>query len=93
MKIEEIKKKSEQVQKLEWLESIANSYEKLIQRIDREKDFFRVTGISFQCRNDGEQFNLNPHKPIPYKYIRDGLAASLDGIRAEIESLKIDIEK
>lgn len=93
MKIEEIKKKSEQIRNLEWLESIANSYEKLIQRIDREKNFFRVTGISFQCRNDGEQFNLNPHKPIPYKYIRDGLAASLDSIRAEIESLKINIEK
>lgn len=92
MTIAEYERKAEKIRTLRWLEGIAEEYRKIINRIDNEKDYFRVTGIMYVCRNDGEVLDINSHKSIPYQYIRDGLAAALANITDEITTLTKEIE-
>ena len=93
MKIEEIEKKAKQVDKLHWLEEIASNYRTMINRINVEKDYFIVTSIEYECRNDGERLNINPHRTIPFGFIRDGLIVAHDNIEKEIAELKRQIEE
>ena len=93
MNIAEIEQKAQQVSTYHWLEGIAETYRKAICRIDAEKEFFVVTGIKFECRNDGEVLNINPHRTIPYQAIREGLAIALASIKTEMAELKEKIEK
>lgn len=67
-----------------WLCNIAREYKSMIDCIEREKEFFIVYGFSYSARGDITTFNVNPHRTIPYSFIRDGLSAALADIEKEI---------
>lgn len=93
MKIEELEEKFQQVRQLRWLEDIAEVYREHLALIDHNADTFTIRGIAYTCRGDGRSLDSNPHRPIPAKYLRDGLAEVLGNLEHEIETLKTEIER
>ena len=93
MKIAQIEKKAEQIRTLRWLEKIQEDYRILFDRIEREKEYFIVQALHFTARGDGEVVNFNPHRTIPYTYIRDGLWEVIVTLNKEIAELVAEIEK
>ena len=89
MKYDEIEKK---VQSYRWLEEIAKDYRAMINRINAEKDYFRVEKIAYTARGDMQYLDLNCHRTIPWHYIADGLKEALIGIDEEIKQLKAELE-
>ena len=75
-----------------WLLKIAEDYERYISLIEKEKDYFRVTGIGFTARCDGRTFGINPHRSISYTYILDGLRDALERVNREIEECRKELE-
>jgi hypothetical protein len=90
MKYEEIEKK---VQSCKWLEKIAKDYRAMIDRIDREQDYFKVEKIEYTARGDMQYLDLNCHRTIPGRYIADGLKEALIGIDADIKQIKAELEE
>ena len=89
MKYDEIEKK---VQSYRWLEGIAKEYRAMIDRINAEKDYFRVEKIAYTARGDMQYLDLNCHRTIPGHYIADGLKEALIGIDEELKQLKAELE-
>jgi hypothetical protein len=67
-----------------WLCDIAREYKSMIDCIKREKEFFIIYGFSYSARSDIRTFKVNPHRTIPYSFIKDGLSAALADIEKEI---------
>ena len=86
-----------------WLEEIKQEYESMIKMIDHEKDYFTIRSFTYTTRGDARsfpandtytsKFQINPHRSIPYTFIRDGLKAELETICQEIEDCKREIEQ
>ena len=89
MKYDEIEKK---VQSYRWLDGIAKDYREMIDRIQREQDYFRVEKIAYTARGDMQYLDLNCHRTIPWQYIADGLKEALTGIDEELKQLKAELE-
>ena len=89
MKYDEIERK---VQSYRWLEGIAKDYRSMIDRINSEKDYFKVEKIWYTARGDMQHLDLNCHRTIPGHYIADGLKEALIGIDEEIKQLKAELE-
>ena len=89
MKYDEIEKK---VQSYRWLEEIAKDYRAMIDRINREKDYFKVNKIAYTARGDMQYLDLNCHRTIPGHYIADGLKEALTGIDEELKQIKVELE-
>ena len=83
---------SNKVRHYYWLCEIAKDYDGMIRLIDNEKDYFTIEGFSYSARGDVREFNVNCHRTIPYKYIRDGLADKLAEIKAEIAECEKDLD-
>ena len=75
-----------------WLQGIADNYESMLKLIDREKDYFIIYGLTYAARGDTTNFQVNPHRTIPYKYIYDGLKAELEAINAEIAECEKELQ-
>lgn len=90
MKYDEIEQK---VQSYRWLEGIAKEYRAMIDRINREKEHFRVEKIAYTARGDMQYLDLNCHRTIPGHYIADGLKEALTGIDEELKQLKAELEE
>lgn len=71
-----------------WLKEIAESYKNSIELMDKEKDYFDVYAIIYSARSDPRKMEINPHRTIPVKYLRDGLQEALDGVLKEIEEME-----
>ena len=89
MKYDEIEKK---VQSYRWLEEIAKDYRAMIDRINREKDYFKVNKIAYTARGDMQYLDLNCHRTIPGHYIADGLKEAMTGIDEELKQIKVELE-
>lgn len=89
-KFEEIERK---MLHYRWLKEIADDYEKMINLIDREKEYFTIQGFTFTARGDAQTFCVNPHRSIPYQFIRNGLSAELDNLGKEIASLEEELKE
>lgn len=90
MKFKELQQKMETY---EWLKSIADDYQSSIDLIDAEEEYFKVSGIQYSARSDTRTMNINPHRPISYVYIREGLQEALDGIKTEISDLEKELNE
>lgn len=77
----------------EWLCDIAHEYKSMIDCIEREKEYFVIHGFSYAARGDVRTFNVNPHKTIPYSYIKDGLSAALANVEKEIAEKEIELKE
>lgn len=76
-----------------WLCDIAHEYKSMIDCIEREKECFRIYGFSYAARGDVRTFNVNPHRTIPYSYIKDGLSAALADVEKEIAEKEIELKE
>lgn len=81
------------MRQLRWLEDIAEVYREHLSLIDKNTDTYTIRGISYSCHGDGRMFESNSHRPIPAKYLRDGLAEALGNLEHEIATLKAEIER
>lgn len=90
MKIEDIEKK---VSLYRWLQGIAEEYQDMIDLIEREGTYFNVVGISYSICDETRSFNINSHRPISNRYIKEGLEEAIRDIRKEIEGLRAELEK
>ena len=86
---EKIKRK---IDHYNWLCNIAESYQDMIGLIDREKDYFTIYGFSYSARGDVTSFNVNPHRTIPNKYIKQGLEEILKCVQQEIQEIEIELK-
>lgn len=93
MTIEELEEKFQQMRQLRWLEGIAEVYREHLSLIDKNTDTYIIRGISYSCRGEGRMIESNPHRPIPAKYLRDGMAEALGNLEREIANLKSEIER
>lgn len=82
----------DKLRKLGWLKSISGQYRDHLELIEKEKENYTIRGIGYTARSDDRVFNLNPHRPIPYKYLYDGLKETLDGINKEIEQMEKELK-
>ena len=89
-KFEEIERK---MLHYRWLKEIADEYEKMIDLIDREKEYFTIESFTFTARGYAQTFCVNPHRTIPYQFIRNGLLAELDNLGKEIASLEEELKE
>lgn len=76
-----------------WLCDIAHEYKSMIDCIEREKEYFVIHGLTYSARGDVTTFNINPHKTIPYSYIKDGLSAALANVEKEIAEKEIELKE
>ena len=93
MTIQEIEEKANKIRAYRWLEKIKQDYLDIIDRIEREGDYFIVRGIVFSARGDIENFDINSHRSIDSRFIHDGLMEAVQKLDEEISQLKEDIEK
>ena len=90
-KFEELKSK---VETYEMMKQVADEYRKAIQLIDREKEYFKVEGITYSARGDSRQLPLNHiYAPIPYTVIRDGLQAALTKMEAQMLEMEKELKE
>ena len=90
-KFEELKHK---VETYELMKQVADEYRKDIQLIDREKEYFKVEGITYSARGDSRELPLNPfYAPIPYTVIRDGLQAALTNLEGEMSEMEKELKE
>ena len=90
-KFEELKFK---VETYELMKQVADEYRKDIQLIDREKEYFKVEGITYSARGDSRQLPLNHiYAPIPYTVIRDGLQAALTKLEGEMSEMEKELKE
>jgi len=73
---------------LEWLKDISKQYEEHLSLMEREKGHYTVQGIVYTARSEGRTFHCNSHRPIPARYIYEGLTNALWDVNAEIEDLE-----
>ena len=90
MKFEEIEEK---VSSYRWLKGIADNYQKMIDLMEREQDYFRLYKMQYAARGDLQVFDINPHRSIPVKYLQDGLREALKGIDQELAQLKSELKE
>lgn len=76
-----------------WLRDIERIYTEMLDLINKEKEYFTIEGFSYSARGDTETFDLNPHRTIPYVYIRDGLEAARDNIRKELSECEQELKE
>ena len=76
-----------------WLCNIAHEYKSMIDCIEREKESFVIHGLTYSARGDVTTFNVNPHRTIPYSFIKDGLSAALADIEKEIAEKEIELKE
>ena len=93
MTIEELEQKFIQLRNLRWLEGKAHDYREQLELISREPDYYTIRYIAYSCRGSERTVPINPHHPIPVKYLREGLADALSGLEREIETLTAEIER
>ena len=90
-KFEELKFK---VETYEMMKAVADEYRKAIQLIDREKEYFKVEGITYSARGDSRELPLNPYyAPIPYTVIRDGLQVALTKLEGEMSEMEKELKE
>ena len=90
-KFEELKFK---VETYELMKQVADEYRKAIQLIDREKEYFKVEGITYSARGDSRELPINPYyAPIPYTVIRDGLQAALTKLEGEMSEMEKELKE
>ena len=90
-KFEELKFK---VETYELMKQVADEYRKDIQLIDREKEYFKVEGITYSARGDSRELPLNPYyAPIPYTVIRDGLQAAMTNLEGEMSEMEKELKE
>ena len=90
-KFEELKSK---VETYEMMKQVADDYRKTIRLIDREKEYFKVEGITYSARGDSRQLPLNHiYAPIPYTVIRDGLQAALNKLEGEMSEMEKELKE
>ena len=65
----------------------------MIELIEREKETYRIYAIIYSARGEPTRFEVNPHRSIPYQFIRDGLQVALDGILNELDENRKAIKK
>lgn len=92
MNWEKINDIEEKVRKYRWLKGIAEQYEEMAEKIERQKDYFKIIGITYENRGES-RFSFNPHRPISCTFILDGINDALDGVRKEIDELEQEIER
>lgn len=88
-KFDELEQK---VRHYRWLQGIADNYENMLKLIDREKDYFTIYGLTYAARGDTNNFQVNPHRTIPYKFIYDGLKVALETINTEIAECEKELK-
>ena len=93
MSMSKFEKLERKMSSYRWLKSIASEYEKMIDLIDREKEYFTIESFTFTARGDAQTFCVNPHRSIPYQFIRNGLSAELDNLGKEIASLEEELKE
>lgn len=76
-----------------WLCDIAREYKSMIDCIEREKEHFIIYNISYAARGDLRTFSVNPHRTIPYSFIKDGLSSALTDIEKEIAEMEIELKE
>ena len=76
-----------------WLCNIAREYKSMIDCIEREKEYFIIYNISYTARGDIRTFKVNPHRTIPYSFIKDGLSAALADVEKEIAEKEIELKE
>ena len=93
MTIEELEEKFQQMRQLRWLEGIAHDYREQLELIDKNPDYYTIRYIAYSCRGSERAVTINPHRPIPVQYLREGLAEALGKLEREIETLKAEIQR
>ena len=101
--IEDMEALQKKVAHYRWLERTRQEYEDMIRMIEREKAYFTIQSFTYTARGDARSFpanstytstfQINPHRSIPYTFIRDGLKAELKTICQEMKDCKKEIEQ
>lgn len=78
--------------RLRWLNGIANDYKEHLKMITKEKDYFRVYGIQYAARSDPSMMDVNSNF-FPVSCIEQGLVQGLLKVNTEIYALKEEIKE
>ena len=81
----------DKVRTYKWLQGIAKDYQSMLEKIVTNEDCFTVEGILYSNCGDTQQFNLNTHRSIPVRYIKEGLKDILDSIRREMAEIEKEL--
>ena len=60
--------------------------------VAREGDHFRLCSFSYSARGDEQKFEVNPHRTIPFTFIRDGLKEALARISEEMAQIEKELQ-
>ena len=82
----------ERIDHYRWLNGIAQEYRRMINLINANGEFFTIYGFSYATNGDVVSFNVNPHRTIPYSFIKDGLEAALNGVEKEMKEMEIELK-
>lgn len=77
---------------LEWLKSIEKEYRNHSAQIKKESSTVTIQSISYTTRGDAVRISINPHRPIPARYIYGGLVDALDRLVEEITELEKELK-
>ena len=88
--------KSEQyiykVRHLEWLKSIEKDYRAHADTMKKHPVDVTIQGIGYTDKGGVCRINVNPHRPIPARYIYGGLMDVLDALAKEIADLEKELK-
>jgi len=93
MSIRELQVKIEQLRHLRWLEEIRKEYAAMTKYIENNGDSFCIIGIGYECRSEGQRFEVNPHRTLNNKYIIAALCEAVENLDQEIADLTAKIER
>ena len=92
LNLENLSSVEEKVRRYKWLKGIIDEYEQMIKLIESEGDHFRLCSFSYSARGDEQKFEVNPHRTIPFTFIRDGLKEALARISEEMEQIEKELQ-
>lgn len=88
-------KSEEYIQKirhLDWLKSIQLEYKGHAETLNKNAFGITIQGVSYTNKGGVCRLNVNPHRPIPARYIYGGLIDALGRLEEEIEELEKELQ-
>ena len=82
----------QKVRHLEWLKSIQLEYKGHAETMKKNAFAISIQAVSYTNKGGNCILNVNPHKPIPARYIYGGLVDVLDSLAKEIEELENELK-
>ena len=80
------------VRHLEWLKSIQKDYQDHAETMKKHPTDITIQSVGYTERGGVSRLNVNPHRPIPARYIYGGLVDALDSLAKEIEELEKELK-